>query len=278
MSLGLPLALFLALIQAWQVPGHWLCDGMACPSNYSVYAQQRSGLDIYASGNCFTHIKRQSGAKRLACMNMCLREGCVHAITGDDGCVLLGSGVLPPYNTGLYRQLAGGQGPLVEVARGKPVNASSSYPSNPPYNWEPQYANDGVSTEKYNFFHSGLFSSGDDMYPYLLIDLLKPYAVVSVSLLPRIEKGDGVALIQRAHNITLYVGNTVVTDGVFAGVYEQFAFIAKPVLDTATNTPVWQHITPTTPLCGRYFVVKKEQGGPYHYLEITEVQVYTSEP
>ncbi|XP_047737366.1 uncharacterized protein LOC125178205 [Hyalella azteca] len=246
---------------------------MACPSNYSVYAQQRSGLDIYASGNCFTHIKRQSGAKRLSCMTRCLREGCVHAITGDDGCVLLGSGVLPPYNTGLYRQLAGGQGPLVEVARGKPVTASSVNPSSPPYNLEPQNANDGVSTEIYHFFHSG-----SDMYPYLLIDLLKTYAVVSVSLLPRIANVDGVTAANRAHNITLYVGNTVVTDGVFAGVYEQFAFIADPVLDTATNTPVWQHITPTTPRCGRYFVVKKEQGGVYHNLEITEVQVYTRDP
>ncbi|XP_018025896.1 uncharacterized protein LOC108681389 [Hyalella azteca] len=267
------LALFLALIQAWQVPGHWLCDGMACPSNYSVYAQQRSGLDIYASGNCFTHIKRQSGVKRSACMNMCMRVGCVHAITGNDGCVLLGSGVLPPYNTGLYRQLAGGQGLLVEVARGKPVTASSVAISTGAFNWEPENANDGISNNVLHFFHSG-----SDMYPYLLIDLLKPYAVVSVSLLPRIEIGDGVTLIQRAHNITLYVGNTEVTDGVFAGVYEQFAFIAEPVLDQATNIPDWNHITPTTPLCGRYFVVKKEQGGVYHNLEITEVQVYTRDP
>jgi hypothetical protein len=68
---------------------------------------------------------------------------------------------------------------------------------------EPRNVNDGVWTEKYNFFHSGILPSGDDMYPYLLIDLLKPYAVVSVSLLPRIEKGDGVALIARAHNITV---------------------------------------------------------------------------
>jgi hypothetical protein len=73
MLLSWTLALFLALVQAWQVPGHWLCDGMACPSNYSVY--ERSGLDIYASGNCSTHIKRQSGAKKPACMAMCMRVG-----------------------------------------------------------------------------------------------------------------------------------------------------------------------------------------------------------
>ncbi|XP_047740654.1 uncharacterized protein LOC108666985 [Hyalella azteca] len=271
------LALFLALMQACQVPGHWLCDGLACPSNYSVNAQQRSGLDIYAAGNCFTHIKRQTGAKGPKCVAMCMREGCVHAITGDDGCVLLGSGVLPSYNTGLYRQLGGAQGPLVEVARNKPVSASSVAPSGGGFNWKPENVNDGITNNAVlDFFHSG----DGDTHPYLSIDLLKPYAVVSVSLLPRNETGVGSTSAGRTHNLTLYVGNTMVSDGVFAGVYEQLAFIAEPVINAATGAPDWIHVTPTTPRCGRYFFVKKEQEAvaAFQYLDIAELEVYTQDP
>ncbi|XP_047737367.1 uncharacterized protein LOC125178206 isoform X1 [Hyalella azteca] len=70
----------------------------------------------------------------------------------------------------------------------------------------------------------------------------------------------------------LYVGNMVMSGSMFAGVNEKLAFIWEPVINQITGATDWGHVSPTTPRCGRYFIIKKEKEAANVVCQLWEIR------